>query len=225
MTNIETINALEERKKKIISDLDDAYERMEDLESEMEDERFEINRLEGEKEAVEKQIEAITLNLNPYSKEAREIYTKRFLEPAENREDLNGQFKIGSQFGLCNGYAFAVHNEPIENILFVQCSESIFEYIRKTKDANKTRIEFRTSDIDNLKDELDEHRKTVRIGNSLYDYSYICEIRSILQLDDSAEYYAIEVKKETDIFKRCYGLYIVTKNNEFGYILPVHEPK
>lgn len=214
---------LEKEKESVERDLNEAYDRVSDLEDDLDEARYEVDRLERHKECLEEEIIKARRKLNSSDPAFRYIFAKTLTSDAG--VNLNGQFGFKNQYVLCNGYAVAIYNEPIEQIPFCEENDSVIKFIEEADKKKKMRIDFRTSEIEKLKSEFLGKTKTVRIGDSIYNFDYLNAIKSVLNLDDSAEYYAFEQMHESDSCKKCDSLYIVTPNDERGLILPIREPK
>lgn len=223
MKFIEKFINLEKEKESVERDLNEAYDRVSDLEDDLDEARDEVDRLERHKECLEEEIIKARRKLNSSDPAFRYIFAKTLTSDAG--VNLNGQFGFKNQYVLCNRYAVAIYNEPIEQIPFCEENDSVIKFIEEADKKEKMRIDFRTSEIEKLKSGFLGKTKTVRIGDSIYNFDYLNAIKSVLNLDDSAEYYAFEQMHESDSYKKGDSLYIVTPNNERGLILPIRELK
>ena len=164
------------------------------LEEEIDDVSVKIDTLENDKDAMEReiadiesQIEALTtaymLSMN--GEELRRYHVDRIVE--SDNERIQGQFKIGEQYAITNGYIMILSNAEYDGVKYTEgVSPETIEALEKGLE----RIEFKTAQIPGLVI-IDQYQNKVNISDKIMvNKGYLEMAVSILGLSDGADYYA-----------------------------------
>lgn len=167
---------------------------IEGLEEKIDDVSVQIDTLENAKDAMEReiadiesQIEALTtaymLSLN--GEELRRYHVDRIVETYNER--TQGQFKIGEQYAITNGYIVILSNAEYDGVKY---TEGVSPETIAALEKGLERIEFKTAQIQGLVI-IDQYHNRVNISDKIMVNKGFLEMAvSILGLSDGADYYA-----------------------------------
>lgn len=164
-----------------------------DLECEIEEAQYMIDKSERELEKIRTKIERINRKLNSekFGVGTRERFAYQLLGDDHNRVDLAGQFKYKNQYAICNGYTIVLFDEELKDIPFVD--GIVEEKIDRILGNEWVKIDLKTSDICEILEKdieiSDDEIEYIRMNKIAFDADFIQAIILFLKLDDTAEYF------------------------------------
>lgn len=191
MTTYEQIKKFREELIKAQYKIDDLEEKKEELEDEIECLEFELSINKNNIKIAEE-------NLTESDPDYRRYWAEKLTY--ERKENLRGQFVFKGQYAVCNGYVFAVFNEPIEGMPFCDgVSIDLFELTEKSLSVKTSEIETQDS-------------KYLEIGDAEIERDFYVAVKKFLCLNDTASYSNILTDGHSSVIVKC-------KNKEKALIL------
>lgn len=182
MTTYEQIKKFQEELTKTWYKIDDLEERKQELEDELE-------RLDFELSINENNIKIAEENLTESDPDYRRYWAEKLTY--ERKENLRGQFVFKGQYAVCNGYVFAVFNEPIEGMPFCDgVSIDLFELTEKPLSITTSEIEAQDAEY-------------LEIGDAQVERGFFISVKKFLCLDDTANYSNILTKGHSSVIVKC----------------------
>lgn len=182
MTTYEQIKRFQEEITKIQYKIDDLEERKQELEDE-------ISSLDFELSINENNIKIAEENLSEIDSDYRRYWAEKLTY--EHKENLRGQFGFKGKYAVCNGYVFAVFNEPIKDMPFCDgVSIDLFELTEKP-------VFVKTSEIEA------QDARYLEIGDAEIERDFYVAVKKFLCLNDTASYSNILTQWQSSVIVKC----------------------